>query len=616
MSAEDLGAIRWPLDPALSPDGQSLAYVVSRVDLRGDRLSYQLHMRDLGTGEEKVDSGSRVRRPLWSRDGNSLAYLEETPRGWQVAVHGRGTILTDMGGGVAAFDWSPTDEQIVALHARGDPACPTSAGPPDRTTGALVVDAVGGEVWPLRAVPGPVRAARWSPSGEEIGLVVGDAVGDSLWLAPVGEGAPRRLIKWEGPINSFDWSPDGRLLAVAGRPEGVAPWLNHELWVVGADGSRPPRQLAPGLDRSIGLVVRGDDERGVIPVGVRWTGSGTQVLAAYADGGGSLLAAFGLDGALRPLAGGDRSILDFSAPRATDRMVISWSDAENPGELSLLSGGVETMVTDLNAGWLSTVELAPTTAIAPPTEGTTRLEGWLTSPIGATEPFPLVVQVHGGPHYPVGWRFSFDAQRLAGLGIALLRSNPRGSQGYGTEHASAIAGDWGGGDFEDILAITEAALQAARIDPDRVGIIGESYGGFMVNWALGQTGRFRAGVAENGISDLNAMGRGPKGAAFWHLELGGGPDQRPDLYSRRSPLTHADSIDTPLLLIHAEEDTTCPIEQSEKMHEAMTALGKEVAMFRVPGEEHLINVFGRPSKRRIRTEILDSFLVGHLGVVP
>ncbi len=616
MSASDLGTIRWPVDPVLSADGKSLAYVFSGVDLDRDHLSYRLHLRDLDTGEETVHPRRRIRKPLWSSHGRSLAYLRETARGWQVALHGRENTLTEMAGGVAAFAWSPGGDRIVAVHAGGDPAYPRSVAPPGRTAGVVLADVTTGEVRRPAAVPGPVRAARWSPSGDEVCLVVADTVGDSLWLAPDGGGAPRRLLSWEGPVNSCEWSPDGRLLAVAGRPVGVAPWLNHELWVVDTRDATPPLRLAPGLDRSIGQAVRGDDERGVAPVDVQWAVNGTEVLAVYADGGRSLLGAFGLDGSLRPVAGGDRAILDFSAPWETDRVVISWSDSRNPGELSLLSGGEEKAVTDLNAGWLSTVELAPTAAIAPPPSGATRVEGWLTSPTGGDEPFPLVVQVHGGPHYPVGQRFSFDAQRLAGMGIALLRTNPRGSQGYGTEHASAIAGDWGGGDFEDIVSVMEAALRTAPIDPDRLGIIGESYGGFMVNWALGRTSRFRAGVAENGVSDLIAIGRGPNGPGFWHLELGGSPEEAPDQYTRRSPLTHVGSIDTPLLLIHAEEDTTCPIEQSETMLAAMSALGKEVSMFRVPGEEHFINVFGRPSRRRVRTDILDSFLLKHLLVVP
>ena len=615
MSANDLGAIRWPLDPALSADGKSLAYVVSGVDMRRDHLAYRLHLRNLDTGQDEVDGGSRIRKPLWSRDGELLAYLRETPQGWQVAIHGRGSILTDVAGGVATFDWSPLGDRIVALHAGGEPAYHRSVGPADRTDGSILADVATGEVRRLATVPGPIRVARWSPSGAEVGLVVGDAVGDSLWLAPAGGGVPRQLFSWQGPINSFEWSPDGQSIAVTGRPEGIDPWLNNELWVVDPDDRIPPQRLAPDLDRSIGQVVRGDDERGVIPVDVQWTGNGTAVLAVYADGGRSLLGAFGLDGTLRPVAGGDRAILDFSASGDTDRVVISWSDAGNPGDLSLLAGGEETAVTDLNAGWLSAIELAPTSVITTPTSRATRVEGWLTSPVGADEPFPLVVQVHGGPHYSVGQRFSFDAQRLAGMGIALLRSNPRGSQGYGTEHASAIRGDWGGGDFEDILLIVEAALEAALIDSERLGMIGESYGGFMVNWALGQTGRFSAGVAENGISDLTAMGRGRNGRAFWHLELGGSPDDLPDLYTELSPLTHVGSIDTPLLLIHAEEDTTCPIEQSEMMHEAMSPLGKEVSMFRVQGEEHFVNVFGRPSMRRLRTDILDSFLLEHLDVI-
>ena len=171
------------------------------------------------------------------------------------------------------------------------------------------------------------------------------------------------------------------------------------------------------------------------------------------------------------------------------------------------------------------IDLAPTEHVAFVAGEGQHIDGWLTTPSGtAANAFPLVLQVHGGPHYPVGERFSYDAQRLAALGIAVLRANPRGSQGYGERFAAAVAGDWGGGDVDDLLALLDDVIATHPVDPQRIAVIGESYGGFVTLTAIARSDRFAAALAENCVADLDAAI--PGNPDFWHAELGVGDSDR------------------------------------------------------------------------------------------
>ena len=312
---------------------------------------------------------------------------------------------------------------------------------------------------------------------------------------------------------------------------------------------------------------------------------------------------------------GDRAVLEFAAATSCEArpLAFTWSDPWHPGELSVLVAGAEQQLTDVNAVWLGEVELAPTVATRandPHDPAAPVVDGWLTLPAGPSA--PLVVQVHGGPHYPVGWRFSFDAQRMAALGFAVLRCNPRGSTGRGHDFAAANRADWGGPDLRDVFALTEAAAGHPGVDGGRAAIVGESYGGFMANWVVATTDRFTAAIAENGVSDPLALALGPRGPNFWWIEFGASPHDDADRYRARSAAARADQITTPLLLIHAEDDDNVPIDQSELMHRALTERGRPVRFVTVPGEGHMANVFGRPSRRLARTAAFDAFLFEHL----
>jgi len=206
---------------------------------------------------------------------------------------------------------------------------------------------------------------------------------------------------------------------------------------------------------------------------------------------------------------------------------------------------------------------------------------------------PLVLDIHGGPHgwhpgtFTTTWAIS---QTLAGAGYAVLLSNPRGSAGYGEDFVGACRGDWGGGDYDDLMAAVDKVVADRTADPDQLYVWGYSYGGFMTSWVVGHTQRFRAAVVGAPVVDQHSMIGTTDIPFFSAHELGGLPWQRPDEYVKRSPLTYAPDIRTPVLLLHQEGDLRCPIGQSDELFTALKLLKREVEYVRYPGGFHALGV--------------------------
>jgi len=467
------------------------------------------------------------------------------------------------------------------------------------------------------------RRPAWSPDGSRVAFLSDRgrertaALTNDVWQVDVADGGadggpPVRLTDASGAIAAFCWSPDGTRIAMLGHGDGDAQGRAWRVRVVEADGRRrPATELAWADDPpfALGLTPRSDDGRGMGDAELAWIGSadGGRIWTRWADGIRGALGWVTLDGRWRSVVGGERSVLAWSLASEADRLAFVASDPMDPGEVHVarLDGRDERRLSHRNDGWLAEVGLAPgeTLRAVSPDGGVVEARLTQAHRADADPPRPLIVAVHGGPHYSVGLRFSFETQRLAALGYAVLDPNPRGSLGYGQAHAAAVVEDWGGGDLADVLAITQVAADRADIDAQRLGITGVSYGGYLTLWAISQDARFRAAIAENGISDLlAAFGTSEDAGRWWRAEMGGAPWDVPLGYLDRSPIRFADRITTPVLLLHAELDQNVSIAQSEQMYAALRMLGRPVEFVRVPGEGHLMDLVGSARFRFARME--------------
>lgn len=615
LAADDLLRLTWLDAPRLAPDGATVAYVAGGLDRDRDAITSRLYRAatDGGPITCLTPDGAADEQPRWSPGGRDrLAFVSD--RGGE-----RRLWLADGDGarpvpgaptGADSPSWSPDSGQLAFVA-------------PDGGEGRALwaVAAGGGQPRRLAGGVGAARGPVWSPDGRRVAFLAdrpGEAASD-LWLAPADGGRPRRLTVGRGPIRALVWSPDSGRLAYIGHEAGDSPAANFGLRVIGLDGGAP-RPLATALDRSIGLPVRADTPSGSSPPDLVWLRIAGRdwLYFLHADRGRSWLARCDLAGRCEIVIGGERAVLAFDA--AADRLAFVVADATQPGELRTadLAGGDERGVAAPNADWLGEIALArPEYRPFAADDGAT-IDSWLLRPPAAREARPaLILQIHGGPHYPLGERFYSEFQRLAARGYAVLYANPRGSQGYGEAFAAAIRGTWGDRDARDLSQALDAALADGAGDPARLGLTGVSYGGFMTALLLTRTDRFAAAIGENGIADLAAIYEQNAAARpFWAWEMAGTPATHPARYRDLSPLTHADRIRTPLLLIHAEDDESCPVGQSAVLHAALVARGRAAELRHVPGEGHLMNLVGRPGFRLRRAAWMDEWFDRYLRPAP
>ena len=620
----DTFRIEWPSQPALSPDGSRLAFVLSRLDEAADSTFSRVAWLDVDGGGDPQPCGDVPgRNPRWLPDGRRVLFTS----GGRIHVFdvesGELAAVPGLPAGATSPALTPDARSIVIVV-------------PDEATGRTHLWRMGLDGSGLARLTdgeGDDDQPRVAPDGRSVAFRSTRGVGDPLsqcngiWTVPIDGGEPTLVADAAGPVRVHAWSPDAKRPRIAwiGHRRGERQGLNFELWVAdvtgvpGASaGPAEPRQLAADLDRTIGLTVRADPPGPFLPSDLAWDPDGSGCYVTYPEHGTSRVAHIALTDDVTPLAIGPRAVHGLGVAAASGQVAIVFSPPDDPGQISVLDpdrgGESERVVTDLNAAWLADVAIGPLERFDFAAPDGQPIEAWILHPASrpAAERLPLILHIHGGPHWPLGERFCYDMRRLAEQGYRILFMNPRGSQGYGEAYSLANRADWGGIDASDLMTAVEVAARRPDVDPERVGVMGESYGGFMTLWLIGTTGRFRAAVAQSNISDFQSMVLTTEAPTAMADELGGMPWEQPALYEERSPIAHVAQMTTPVLLVHSEQDTGCPIGQSEMLATALRLLGREVDLVRLPGEGHLINLVGRPSNRRARVDAMDRWFEMHL----
>ncbi len=588
--------LRWVDEPCLSPDAGRLAYSVTHLHRELDVMQTHVHV-----------DGARWpgHAPRWSPDGQALAYLAPLPsapeRGdqvwcWEVASRSA-ACLTRLATECKLHCWS-SDGNMLAFVCGGQ---------------IFTLKRQDETVLPLFKSTDAIRCMCWLPGDAGLVVVCSDESDSHAHVLLCKQGQPARVLHDNpGPIRCITCAPDGSTLAWIGHDRGPALGVNMQVWVKPLTGAA--HALTLKLDRCAGLTTRSDDARGMNPPDLAWVRVGEQarVYFAFADGGSSQLAWVGLDAQVHPVIIGPRSCLAFSlAPHAL-RVAAVVADDLQPGEVISMDvdGGDARPLSGENDEWRSRVRIHPHAPLPFVASDGAHIEAWLLKPDSAPpgQRLPLIVQIHGGPHYAIGQRFYFEFQRLVAQGYAVLFCNPRGSQGYGEAFATHIRADWAGRDFEDVMECVDHALRDPALDPQRVAVTGASYGGYLTHWLIARSRRFCAAISENGISDLVSNFDNTTNQTFWRWQMDGTPDSQPGRYHGQSPIHAMADARTPLLMIHAEQDVNCPIGQSENLLSALQRAGCVAELQRIPNEGHLMNLLGAPSHRLLRARAVDAWL--------
>lgn len=601
----------------VSPDGEMIAYVTTVSDLDKNRRDDHIMLISPTSGEsQRLTAGSS---PVWSPDGTQIAYeAEEHGQSgiwiWHVRKNTKRFLaplypsaffinhLTETN-----FLWSPDgrtiayvstapfsvedeEEQHVKVvdsllyKSKGGTGRPFFAD--DRLMHVWIIPATGGE--PQLLTPGNYNehSISWSPDSQHVAFISNhtpDADNNQrcdLWTVDVKDQSLTRLT--EGPGTAFQprWSPDGEHIAYLATTSAISTNDSQSedmhLYIVGATGGTP-RCLTKSLDRRVEKIT--------------WHPQGDAIFFTAGNHGTIPLYKVSIETEqIETVVDGKFQVTDFSVDATGDRFAFLRTDAQHPLEIFYAEPRKEVVqLTKVNQNLVDTFRFSPAEELWFRSFDGTSVQGWLLPPaqLGTNKTYPLILVIHGGPHNMYGFSFEAAMQLLSAHGYGVVFINPRGSSGYGQAFSNGNLLNWGGGDYQDLMAGVDHVVGKYKwIDAERLGVTGQSYGGYMTNWIITQTDRFKAAVSDGGISNLISFA----GTSLYHSlmesEFGGNVYDNFPLLWKWSPLRNVKQVKTPTLFLHGEKDNEVPVSQAEEMFIALKKLGVPTQLIQYLGEGH------------------------------
>lgn len=664
ITIEDLYEITFLSRPRISPDGRRVAYVVTEIDGRTHTYRSAIWATPTAGGEARrlTAPPANATDPGWSPDGRWLAFVSERegeasrvageeakkqgkgkPQIWLLPTDGgEARQLTFLPHGASTPVWSPDGQWLAFAAPVGSLDEETEEGKPlpkvrvidrlwyrldgagfihDRRSHLFLVHANGGEPVQLTEGDWDDGDPAWSPDGTALAFV--SSREDDRWRAPTPDvytlaiaqgqaGELRRLTDGSLSCGAPAWSPDGQTIAFLAALKRRSGGHMDVCTIAASASQAAATSLTHAFKGNFQDWTNTDgdarDEHGSPPP--VWSSDG-KILYALASHRGAtrvyVLSAGGSNERPTTLTPGDVHVRDFSVDQASAQLSLLIGDPGRPPEVFVRatgSGGELKQLTTCNDALFSQLKLGSLEHMPYVGAENWPMDGWLLKPpdFDPAKKYPLILQIHGGPHTQYGYGFFHEMQVQAASGYVVLFTNPRGSCGYGREFSLAVRGAWGEVDSLDILAGVDAAIARGFIDETRLGVTGGSYGGFMTNWLIGHVDRFKAAVTDRCVSNLASMyGASDVGWDLGDDDFEGTPWDELDRLMQHSPITFVRQMHTPLLIIHSEQDLRCGIEQAEQLFTALKCLEREVLFVRFEGQSHGLSRGGHP---RLRLERL------------
>ena len=617
-------------EPSLSADGSRLAFVRSKADKEQNETRSQIMVMSLPDRDPLAfTQGKSDSAPRFSPGGESIAFVRKDEKDrtqlWLIAASGgEARQITDVLGGVSQHAWSPDSSRLVFVFDVDPDRLPDDHDPKkdsrvrvarriryrfdsdgwrgDAFRHLFVVDVGTGDSCQLTDGEGDDTAPVWSPDGTRIAYVT-DRRDDRDYthftdasVISADGGSPTRWSEGLYAVGAIAWAPESDKLAVIGSDDPEM-WESRQWSLFVLHNDRDPRQL---IDGSIAPVMT---------AGLAWTDGRGIVFVGDSRGESYLYTVNADDGKPETISGGGCMYTDVAVDGAQRHAVVVVATPHSSGDLLLIDMATssERRLTSLNHEFFEAHPPATMEKFSLPRGGQDIESRVLLPPdFDPSGRYPLILDIHGGPQGRFSDAFDLDQQVIATAGYIVLAVNPRGSSSYGPDFAKAVLRDWGGEDYLDIMAAVDETCSRPYVDESRLGVHGYSYGGYMSAWIVGHDNRFGAAVVGAPCINLWSMyGTSDIGVSFGEVQWGGLPGDAFDVLVERSPLTYAPDVETPVLLMHGEDDLRCPIGQSEEYFVALKRLDKEVEFVRFPGSNHGFLRAGHP---RMRQEYLNRML--------
>lgn len=631
-------------DPQISPDGDKVLFTYTSTNIKENKRDSHIWLLLLKDGKPRQfthGKGNDV-NPRWSHDGREILFLSDRARDetgdgkkeekkegkmqlWVIpADGGEAKQITSLEGGAKDPVSSPDGKEVFFIsdvfkgEGKKDDEVKIIRRIRYRFDGQGYLPGIwrhifsvalkGGDARQLTDGEFEVESFALSPDGERVAFISSiDEHADisffrNIYVIPSSGGEPELL--WESESAriglrraSLEWSPDGKYLAFDARViDNVSNvgYKNDDIWIIPVDGGEP-KNLTADLDRTVSIYGGA----------LKWSPDSKFIYFKIPDEGSIQLCRVSLEGEVEQVIQGKIQVGGFSLDRLGSKIAFTATDSMTPFELWISLGKEIKPVTEMSKELLEKLRLSEPEEFWFTSSDGSRIQGWIHKPINFEEgeKYPMVLTIHGGPASAYGYSLtSPDFHVLADQGYAVAYVNPTGSVRFGEAFAAGVSGHWGERDYEDIMeAVDYIQKTYSFIDPGRLGVMGVSYGGYMTNWIVGHTDRFKAAVALNSMSNLYS-GTGTSDIDYMDHSVTAGKNPWEDVkyFMEKSPISYIENITTPLLLIHSEQDYRCPIDNAEQLFTGLKKLRRTVEFVRFPGSHG----FGRMGKPKHRVERL------------
>ena len=651
--AEDLYELKSVADPNLSPNGDQCLFVETTIDKEKHEYRSNLYMVNVNTKElqQWTYGNDRNHSPRWSPDGKKVVFVSNRSGKNQLyLLHtngGEAEKITDLHCGATNPVWSPDGKKIAfsVILEKGetlDKQNEKKEKDEKKVPEALEVDRMkyksdasgfftgkyqqiailNVETKELELVTEGERHysfQSWSPDGTHIAYStdmdddVDFSFKNDIFIYNLQTKQVEQVTKSTGYFGGFQWAPNGKVAAFVGSEREFENATLTRLWIYDVQ-SKNMKCITNDWDVAVGDYVVGDFQQGVNSPGICWKNDSNGFYFTASDQGNTNVYYSDLNGEVKPITKEQGHIYGLTISKNNEKAVATVSYPTAPSDvytLDLITGQLE-KITDVNGEFLSNILLSnPEPIQFKGAEGWT-VHGWIMKPVGFEEgkKYPLILEIHGGPHAMYANTYFHEFQMLASSGFAVLYTNPRGSHGYGQTFVNAVRGDYGGNDYNDLMAAVDYAIETFPfVDQERLGVTGGSYGGFMTNWIVGHTNRFKAAVTQRSISNwISFYGVSDIGYYFSEWQIKADLKDVETLW-KHSPLAYVQNVETPLLILHSEKDYRCPIEQAEQLFIALKRQKKKTKLIRFPDSNHELSRSGNPKLRVDRLNYIKDWFV-------